>query len=405
MKLVKNYNAVLFAATLCTILAACSKMDAYKEFGNGSEISYTGKPDSVLTFSGKNRINVSWVKSSDPKVVKTRIYWNNHADSMDVLSSALPAGVRRVSVNIANLAEGNYNFELFNFDSQGNRSVVSRGTGVVYGSTFQNIVSNRGVESFYEKQFNVGYYSAVQWLAAPDKSVGMEVNYKDKLGVNRKVFSNAALSTTYLPEYDATLPITYRTMFLPDSTSIDTFYSDLASRSVTTFPANQIHLKNPGNPFKAEKVVGRWGTLADWITTTPVKNHDGAVGGIDNLNTSTKALLSFEYWGTPAIVNGKVYQTGTLPAGNYRLVVTTENINNNLENSYISVAKGNILPDVANVTQSVSYLKFISGMSNKDLTLSFTLTQPELLSLGVVSIMQTVSESSLRILQFKLFKD
>ena len=405
MNIMKKYSSFFMLGTCCFIWAACSKMDDYKNFSNGKEVSYTGKPDSVITYSGKNRVGISWLRSADPKIVMTRIYWNNRTDSMDVsLASSVP-GSKRINTIVNNLPEGNYNFELFNFDEPGNRSVVSRGSGASYGETFQKSLLNRSVESFYAKQFNIGYHAAVQWFAPAEKSVGMEITYRDTLGGTRKVIGDAKSSTTLIPGYDESNAISYRTLYVPDSTAIDTFYTGVASRTVNTLLPNQIHIKNPGNPFKAEKVVGRWGTLADWTTTTPVKNHDGGVGGIDNLNTSTQSLLSFEFWGTPAIVNGKVYQTGTLPAGNYRLVVTTENINNNLENSYISVAKGSILPDVANIGQSVVSLKFVSNMSNKDHTLSFTLTQPELLSFGVVSIMQLVNDSSLRIRSFKLFKD
>ncbi|MBC7886472.1 MAG: DUF5013 domain-containing protein [Ferruginibacter sp.] len=401
----KNYNPFLILAAGCCILSACSKMDEYKKFTGDKEISYTGKADSVIAYSGKNRINLSWLRSSDPKVAKTRIYWKNRTDSVEVpLNNSVP-GSRRLNAIINNLPEGSYNFELFNFDNLGNTSVVSRVSGVAYGATFQQSLLNRGIESFYARQFNIGYNAAVQWFASAEKSIGVEVSYMDSAGVTRKVIGDPKLSSTHLPKYDERNPISYRTMFLPDSTAIDTFYTAAASKTVNTLLPNQVHIKNPGNPFIAEKMVGRWGTLADWITTTPVKNHDGGVGGIDNLNTSTQRLLSFEFWGTPAIVNGKVYQTGSLPAGSYRLVVTTENINNNLENSYISVAKGSILPDVANISQSVVNLKFINNMSNKDLTLSFTLTQFELISLGVVSTMQQVNESSLRIRSFKLFKD
>jgi hypothetical protein len=95
-----------------------------------------------------------------------------------------------------------------------------------------------------------------------------------------------------------------------------------------------------------------------------------------------------------------------LTPGSYRLVVSISNINNNLENSFLSIAKGNFIPDVANVSSSLANIKLTNGgMNNKDLTLSFSLTQQELVSLGVVCTMQFVNESSLRIKQFRLYKD
>ncbi|MCZ4222639.1 DUF4998 domain-containing protein [Pedobacter rhodius] len=385
------------------VMSACTKMDAYKDFGGGKEILYAGKPDSAIAFSGKNRLKLSWLRASDPKVVKTRIFWNNHKDSVEVAWSATTS--KRIST-IINLAEGNYNFELYNYDAAGNHSVVSRCSGSVYGEVFQKSLFNRNLDNFYAKQFNLPYNAALSWSSSDAKSVGVEVTYKTSSGADKRVISEAKSNVTYLPDYDLTSPVSYRTMFLPDSAAIDTFFTAAVIKSPATLLPGQIHLKNAGYPFKAAKTVGRWGTLADWTTNDAAKNHDGPVGGLDNLNTSVENFISFEFWGTPAINNGKISQTGSLPAGAYRLVVTISNINNNLEDAYISIAKGTELPDVANVSSSLARLKLTNNqMNNKDFTLSFTLTQQETLTLGMVCTMKNVNESSLRIRKFVLYKD
>ncbi|GGI25702.1 DUF4998 domain-containing protein [Pedobacter mendelii] len=403
MKLeIKNIQWLILIACFL-FLAACKKIDAYKDFGGGKEILYAGKPDSAIAYSGKSRIMLSWLRASDPKVVKTRVFWNNHKDSVEV--SLATASSKRIST-IINLAEGNYNFELYNYDAVGNHSVVSRCSGSAYGEVFQKSLFNRNLDNFYAKQFNLPYNAALSWSNSDVKSVGVEVIYKNSQGVDKRVTSNAKAASTFLPDYDLTSPVSYRTMFLPDSSAIDTFFTEAIIKSPAALLPGQIHLKNSGYPFKAAKTVGRWGTLADWNTNDAAKNHDGPVGGLDNLNTSIDNYISFEFWGTPAINNGKISQTGTLPAGSYRLVVTISSINNNLEDSYISIAKGTELPDVANISSSLARLKLTnSQMNNKDFTLSFTLTQQEILSLGMVCTMKNVNESSLRIRKFVLFKD
>jgi hypothetical protein len=403
MKLkIKNIQLFILG-TCCLIASACTKMDAYKDFGAGKEVLYTGRPDSVIAFSGNNRIKISWLRASDPKVVKTRIFWNNRKDSVEV---PLPAAAAKRLNSFINLPEGNYNFELFNYDASGNHSVVSRCSGSSYGDVFQRSLFGRNLDNFYAKQFNLPNNAALSWASSDAKSVGVEVLYKNTAGNNIRVTSTAKSSVTYLPDYDLSSPVTYRTMFLPDSAAIDTFFTAAVVKSPALLLPGQIHLKNSGYPFKAAKTVGRWGTLADWMANDAVKNHDGPVGGLDNLNTSTENYLSYEFWGTPAIVNGKVFQTGTLAPGDYRMVVTVSNINNNLEDSYVSITKGTELPDVENINNSLVKLKLTNNqMNNKDFTLSFTLTQQETITMGLVCTMKNVNESSLRIRKFMFFKD
>jgi hypothetical protein len=402
MKSMKKYGLLVILAVCCMMLSACSKMDEYKKFSAGKEVLYTGKPDSATAYSGKKRIKLVWQRTSDPKVSMTRVYWNNRTDSIDVTINNSVSSTKRDSLMIANLAEGNYNFELVDYDAAGNRSVVSRISGSAYGDTFERSLLNRAVQSF-GKQFDLAGSTALNWYGSDAQSIGVEVTYQDNAKVSHMVIVKPSANTTFLADYDVKAPISYRTMFLPDSTAIDTFYAAAVQKTVDD--PSQIIIKNSGYPFKPGKNGGRWSDIADWVTTDSEKNHAG-VGGLDNLNTSTENYMSFEYWGTPQIINGKIYQTGMLTPGSYRLVVSISNINNNLENSFLSIAKGNFIPDVANVSSSLANIKLTNGgMNNKDLTLSFSLTQQELVSLGVVCTMQFVNESSLRIKQFRLYKD
>jgi len=402
MKIEKKYRSFFIVAASSLLFAACSKMDDYKKYGNGKEISYTGKPDSVIAYSGKKRVKLSWLRSADPKVFKTRIYWNNRTDSIDVpLNNANPTSAR-LSAIVNNLNEGSYNFELFNFDAQGNISVVSRAAGVVYGDVYEKSLLNRAISSF-GKQFDLLGTTVLNWAAADPKSLGVELSYDDNTGANQKIFVAPATTTLTLQDYNSNLAINYRTMFLPDSTAIDTFYAATASKMVSS----EILIKNPGNPFKEARWAGRYGDPAIWISNPATKNKAGGVGGLDNLNQpGTLAMMGFEYWGNPPIINGKIYQTGLLPAGTYRLVVNVQNIDGLLENSFLSVAKGDILPDVADINQSLSKFRLTYWeLNNKDLTLPFTLASPEIISLGVVGTLQQNNETGVRIRSFKLFKD
>ncbi|WP_282456555.1 DUF5013 domain-containing protein [Chitinophaga sedimenti] len=98
--------------------------------------------------------------------------------------------------------------------------------------------------------------------------------------------------------------------------------------------------------------------------------------------------LAFEYWGTPAINNGKIYQTVTLPAGKYKLQASVESIAYDLPATYLVAAAGTTIPDAAAYEQSLGFGKFTNGsLNNKTLDANFTLTAETVVSMGVVANM------------------
>src|SRR5690606_13636198 len=105
----------LFATVmLCSL--SCSKMDAtYADFIKDGKIVYPGKADSVQVFPGKNRLSLTWLLF-DPNVTRTKIYWNNRVDSLDVLADSSP-GIDSMHVLFSDMEEGDYLFEYFTYDS------------------------------------------------------------------------------------------------------------------------------------------------------------------------------------------------------------------------------------------------------------------------------------------------
>lgn len=76
------------------------------------------------------------------------------------------------------------------------------------------------------------------------------------------------------------------------------------------------YILNAGSPFVASAMNGtRWGTLKDWKANTAALSHGGYGGYSYDGDGATLDLESG--WGSPAILNGKLWQTITLPAGTY----------------------------------------------------------------------------------------
>lgn len=148
------------------------------------------------------------------------------------------------------------------------------------------------------------------------------------------------------------------------------------------------YIKNPGNPFVAETRLpsnNRWGTLKDWMVNDAVKSHNG-YGGWSSDNGGTMNMESG--WGSPQILNGKIYQTITLPAGRYSFDPSGGNWSGG-ENfmkdiGYAVVAPDmDVLPDYNQIANSTNifFQPFSKPVQNP---VVFELSAPTKVTLGVV---------------------
>ncbi len=119
----KNY-IVLIRRSLCicvAFLAACSKMDdTYDEFIKDGEIVYIAKVDSVNAYPGNNRLGLSMLLISDPRISKVKVYWDagGQGDSTEKAIQRT-ADVDTVRFSFNKLAEGTYTFYIYTYDNAG----------------------------------------------------------------------------------------------------------------------------------------------------------------------------------------------------------------------------------------------------------------------------------------------
>jgi len=212
---------MVVVAAIC-ILSACTKMDStYKGFLKDGEIRYSKRPDSIQVFPGYERIKLSWLLIADSNATKCRVYWNNGADSVEVPVTR-SAAIDTISVVISNLAEGNYTFSIYTYDSGGNPSIRKDTTGHVYGDEYVNSLANRLVRD----ASLVGGMPRINWYSEPDTTaVGTEILYKDGNGVAHQIWVPLQEAVTRMEERPLGDSVQYRTLYLPDSLAIDTFYA------------------------------------------------------------------------------------------------------------------------------------------------------------------------------------
>lgn len=385
-----NGNPVKLLCFMATVAlaTACSKIDEYKEkYVPNGETTYTGKIDSVKTFSGKNRVKFKALLNSDPRVTYYRIYWNGKSDSLTIpVTHTEPGGA--IEQIIPNLAESEQTFEFVTFDANGNKSVSTFKNGTIYGSRYQASLLNR---TLFGSTLDTALKTHVQ-LAAMDKSTGVvltEIRYEKATGDSASINVPLATVDTFLVDHKYGSEVISRTWYRPDSTSIDTFYTDYTKFQPVSGPTwidrTSRFVKNYGSQFQRASWDGsRWGILADWVTSADVKNSSTGNGGYE-LRSSVGVLSMEGGWGLPAVNNGKIYQVINLPfAGKWRFTVPIDD-QGTVGTKYIAMTYGTTLPDFANITTADKYLNFSTMGSGAKPTIEFETTGPQSVCIGFVA--------------------
>ena len=391
---------LLCLAGVLLLLASCSKMNAYKKFETGGEIRYPATFDSLKVLSGKNRVMITGLLSGDPNVVKFRIFWNSGADSLEGPINR-SGGVDTFRQIVAGLPEGPMSFELRTYDAAGDISVPMNITGNVYGAAFQSALDLRGNRLVLQSLLDESGAAYLGW-ADEDGLVtvaGMEATYTDYMnGVHDTVIAaQPAGQVSLLPNVDVSKAYQYRTLYKPDSTSIDTFAVAYQTAPLLT----EVRVPNNTSPASNQANDGsRWAILSDWITNSGAENHNG-YGGVDMRDNS----IFFEGgYGAAPVSNGKIYQVAMLPPGTYTFDGSVNWWNNNGYNYvYVAIAQGNTgLPDYNNIGAGIAYGQLTNGY---DVQTQFTLTQATQVSFGVVLNMSTDSNDgeSLRFNSLRLY--
>ena len=210
----------VFISFVFTMFFSCKEMDdVYQEYVVPGGKEYPGKPRDLVAYSGMNRIKLSWTRGNDPSITHARVFWNYFTDSLEL---NITAEMDSLSCIIDNLEENNYSFVVRHYNKNGDVSLSSEVLGVVYGENYASGLRNRVITSLEVNP--LGQYF-VKW-GAPDVFngvVGTEVKYVDTLHNDRIEFITKDEDLSVITTISN---FQYRTLFVPDSLSVDTFYTD-----------------------------------------------------------------------------------------------------------------------------------------------------------------------------------
>jgi hypothetical protein len=370
----------IFVVSLLVAAVACTDMDDYLKYTGGRELIYTGKLDSAEARAGNNRVVITGLFISDPKIVKLKVYWNMRGDSL-VRDVERSAGVDSLAIPIA-LPEGRYNFEIITYDAAGNSSVTVREAGSSYGATYQETLVNRPIKGAEAKGLNEIW---LDMYNSDETAVFTEViytNVNDVVKVRRVPADSARIK---IRDIKNQTKFSYQTYYLPEETAVDTFKAEKqmigVSEDITT-----TYLKNSIRPIqRGDGGDGKWGTPKDWLFNSNMTNQNGGQGGGWSWDDSGVFHFETQDWGGAGISNGKVWQTFTLPAGTYTISYETGNYGGSEYDVYELVVKGSELPDINNIgTTLASFHATAGGSLGGTHNLTFTLDEPTEIATGWV---------------------
>jgi len=373
-----------FVAPALFFSGGCSKMnDLHDVYLRQGETLYVGKPDSMRVLPGKERVKLRyWV--SDPKATKLIVYWLSRTDSVVVDIPQRSSPNDTLELIIDGLVENQYSFTLHTMNSEfKNRSIALQASGMVYGDQFQNSLLNRLVAS---GTLSSNSQLEITWLGAVEKGIGSEIAYRATDGSSKTVFVPMDDAVTVIDGVAG--DVTYRTLFLPETTAIDTFYTEWESYTPTleerVDPANFSRWNPVGIPYvhysEAFSVEKLWDDdpASRYLFLTEVGQPFSFTFdmGITISLTRFKAFMepgqlftgqsveSFELWGAPTPDVTDDFGSGWYKLGEYRFTRPSEQGGTTDEDRTLGLAGEEFSVD--SDAPPVRYIRFVVKKSWSD---------------------------------------
>ena len=192
------YYILAFAAVLCA-LSACKKQDdIYKQYVKAGGYVYPAKAVNLTATSGHSRVILEWEIPLDPSVKYAKVYWDNYTDSLEVQYSEFPD--ERVNVEVKDLEDRSYTFDVVNFDASGNKSLATELTVSAYGDSWLVTHSERALVSAKMKGYTD--IAHVVLTKATDEMVATRFRYRGLDGewIDYDVFLDPSETEIDLPD-------------------------------------------------------------------------------------------------------------------------------------------------------------------------------------------------------------
>ncbi len=147
--------------------------------------------------------------------------------------------------------------------------------------------------------------------------------------------------------------------------------------------------------------TARFVNLQDWISNDAIKNSRPTGAGYDQ----NVGFMGLERWssGDSPIINGKIFQTFSLPAGTYAIDVDMKKVAADRD-SYFVVTEGATLPDAAGIGTAIAQRPITNDLNNKMLSFDFKTTATKQISLGFLITVDQGTQKIIQASSIKMYK-
>ena len=214
-------------------------------------------PEALAIRSGDGRVELEWDYPTDENVVSYTIFWDNENDSVSGNFSDDETEDPKLVIN--GLEERAYKFDVYHYDSEQNASDKSTAQANVYGEQYRSGLVNRPVVEVNDLPDNE---LEIFWGSAGSGFLFAEIKYEDTAGEETIVISDEEATSEILANFPSGNDFEVRSAFVPQSTAIDTFYTDFQRIDL-----NPIQLSFETN--------ARFGTQPDQLSVWVSNDFDG----------------------------------------------------------------------------------------------------------------------------------
>lgn len=194
----KTYLSILLTVGVAVALSSCGGQDEiYKEWVKKGGYDYPAKAVNLSSVIGYKSVIINWEKPMDPAVTTATLFWDNYASSQSIDYADYSDG--KVSMEVGNLEDRSYTFDIVNYDAVGNKSLAAEITVSPYGDSWMVSRSERTVTSARMD----GRDAKIVMSKATDEMIATRFRYKNlqdewvecetilKPGENEVTFPNA----------------------------------------------------------------------------------------------------------------------------------------------------------------------------------------------------------------------
>ncbi|NKI27820.1 hypothetical protein HCG49_14740 [Arenibacter sp. 6A1] len=241
MKTIYNKSKLFFLGVLgLSMFVSCADQnDVHQEFIKDGETFYTNKVDSITSFSGKNRVQISGYITSAFSVSEIVVSYDQGNSEQVFTYEKSEAETDQLNLMVTDLEEKNYEFEVFSRDAHGNISVPVSVFASSYGEKYRSLLESRPVNSFSYSEGD----ATVTFGLSNEYQRKSEVTYTNNSGEETIIEVAKDESETVLTDVSLDAAIMVRTYYVPtqaiegEETSIDQFESDWKNIDLPAIPS------------------------------------------------------------------------------------------------------------------------------------------------------------------------